>query len=155
MKFMKPKYWTIIVLAIYAIYLFASFQSAWRLIVSGTPLAVVMGVVVVGLPLIGVWILLREISFGATTEAMAKELEEQNLLPVDDLPRLPSGRIVREAADADFVQYKEEAEAQPDRWQSWHRLALAYDASGDRKRARESMKHAMKLRKEESASGTR
>jgi len=144
----KAKYWVFIVLALFALYLGASVRSAARLIGTGSPLAVTLGVVVLGLPALGALILIREIVFGATTEAMAKELEAQGLLPEDKLPRRPSGRIVREAADADFVRYREEAEANPERWQSWHRLALAYDAAGDRSRARNSMKRAMRLRKQ-------
>ncbi len=33
----------------------------------------------------------------------------------------------------------------PDNWRPWFNLATAYDASGDRKRARESMRHAWDL----------
>lgn len=145
----SPKIFTGIILAIYVLYLFAVFQSAIRLFGTGELAPILMGVFVLVIPLIGVWILIREIRFGATTQVMANELFEQGLLPEDNLPRLPSGRIERAAADADFVQYKEEAEANPERWQSWHRLALAYDASGDRKRARESMKTAMRLRRDD------
>lgn len=152
---MKARIFTGIILAIYAIYLVAAFGAAWRLITSGEPITVALGIIVLVLPLLGVWILIREISFGATTQTMAKELLEQGLLPEDTLPRMPSGRIVKAAADADFVQYKEEAEAHPERWQSWHRLALAYDASSDRRRARDAMKRAIKLRKEESAAASR
>jgi Flp pilus assembly protein TadD len=64
-------------------------------------------------------------------------------LPVDDLPRRPSGRIERAAADAAFTQYKEEAEAAPEDWRVWFRLSAAYDAAGDRKRARASMRTAI------------
>lgn len=148
---MKTKFFTGAILVIFVIYIGATFAAAWRLIVSGEPIAATMGVAVLVIPLLGVLILVREIRFGATTQAMANELKEQGLLPVDDLPRTPSGRIVRAAADEDFKKYQAEAEAAPERWQSWHRLALAYDASGDRKRARSSMRHAIKLRREERA----
>lgn len=146
---------TTIILLVFAIYLVATFGSAWRLIRSGETIGVGLGIIVLVLPLLGVWILLREVRFGATTQSMAHELEAQGLLPQDDLPRRPSGRIVREAADAAFGQYRDEAEAQPERWQSWHRLALAYDAAGDRKRARDAMKKAIGLRKAERARSAR
>ena len=38
-----------------------------------------------------------------------------------------------------------EAEAAPEDWRSWFRLSCAYDAAGDRKRARASMRDAVKL----------
>lgn len=146
---------TTIILVVFALYIFFTFGAAWRLMRSGEGIGVAMGVIVLVLPILGVWILLREIRFGATTQAMAHELEEQGLLPEDDLPRRPSGRIEREAADADFVQYQHEAEAAPERWQSWHRLALAYDAAGDRSRARDAMKTAIRLRKADRARSAR
>ena len=51
----------------------------------------------------------------------------------------------RGAADAQFAQMREEAEAQPDDWRAWFRLALAYDAAGDRTRARAAARHAVAL----------
>ncbi|WP_291278092.1 hypothetical protein [Galactobacter sp.] len=149
----NAQFWTTIILAVYALYLIATFGAAWRLVITGELVGILMGILVVFIPLLGVWILIREIRYGATTQTMAHELLEQGLLPEDNLPRRPSGRIVREAADADFVQYKEEVEANEDRWQSWHRLALAYDACGDRRRARDCMKRAIQLRKAERARG--
>ena len=38
-----------------------------------------------------------------------------------------------------------EVEAAPEDWRGWYRLAHAYDLSGDRKRARSSMRHAIEL----------
>ncbi|MGO1319159.1 MAG: hypothetical protein ACTII7_02655 [Galactobacter sp.] len=149
----NAQFWTTIILAVYAIYLVATFGAAWRLVETGEMVGILLGIVVVFIPLLGAWILIREVRYGATTQAMAHELLQQGLLPEDNLPRRPSGRIVREAADADFVQYKDEVEANEGRWQSWHRLALAYDACGDRRRARESMMRAIELRKAERARG--
>jgi Flp pilus assembly protein TadD len=61
------------------------------------------------------------------------------------LPRRASGRIEREAADAHFEVIRTEVEAAPDDWRGWYRLAQAYDLSGDRKRARSAMRHAIEL----------
>ena len=35
--------------------------------------------------------------------------------------------------------------ASPDDWRAWYRLGLAYDASGDRRRAREAVRRAITL----------
>jgi uncharacterized membrane protein YccC len=118
----------------------------WRgvlLIGTGDPIAVVLGIAVLVIPVVGTYLVWREIQFGRATEVLAHELEAAGGLPVDDLPRRPSGRIDRAAADAAFVQYKEEAEAAPDEWRVWFRLATAYDAAGDRKRARSTMRTAI------------
>lgn len=118
----------------------------WRgvlLIKVGTPVSVVLGLAVLVIPLIGAYLVWREIQFGRQTEALARELEAVGGLPVDDLPRRPSGRVDRAAADEAFGRYKAEAEAAPDDWRVWFRLSTAYDAAGDRKRAREAMRTAI------------
>ena len=38
-----------------------------------------------------------------------------------------------------------EVEAAPEDWRGWYRLANAYDLAGDRKRAREAMRHSIQL----------
>lgn len=118
----------------------------WRgvlLIGTGDPVAVGLGIAVLVIPAVGAYLVWREIQFGRQTETLARELGESGGLPVDDLPRRPSGRIDRSAADAAFTKYKEEAEAAPDDWRVWFRLSTAYDAAGDRKRARASMRTAI------------
>ncbi|MCW4465321.1 hypothetical protein OK351_07385 [Glutamicibacter sp. MNS18] len=136
---MKTKLWVGGILALFVLYLAMTFNQSYRFINSGEPIAQVMGVAVMVIPALGVWILIREILFGLRTQKMGKELAESGELP-EDLPRMPSGRFVREAADADFPNHKRDVEENPESWKSWYRLALAYDACGDRKRARSSMR---------------
>ncbi|GAA1146542.1 hypothetical protein GCM10009630_51300 [Kribbella jejuensis] len=113
------------------------------LIKVGTTVSVVLGLAVLVIPVIGAYLVWREIQFGRRTEVLAKELEAVGGLPVDDLPRRPSGRIDRAAADEAFGRYRAEAEAAPDDWRVWFRLSTAYDAAGDRKRARAAMRTAI------------
>jgi hypothetical protein len=118
----------------------------WRgvlMIGTGDPVAVGRGIAVLVLPLLGAYLVWRELQFGRQTEVLARELEASGGLPVDDLPRRPSGRIDRAAADEAFGRYKAEAEAAPDDWRVWFRLSTAYDAAGDRKRARATMRAAI------------
>ena len=77
--------------------------------------------------------------------AMARELDAAGGLPVDDLPRTAAGRVERSAADAAFERYRAETEAAPGDWRSWFRLACAYDAARDRRRARSAMRRAIAL----------
>jgi len=113
------------------------------LIGTGDPVAVVLGIAVLVIPLLGAVLVWRELQFGRQTETLARELEATGGLPIDDLPRRPSGRIDRAAADEAFLKYKAEAEAAPDDWRVWFRLSTAYDAAGDRKRARATMRTAI------------
>jgi hypothetical protein len=104
-----------------------------------------LGAAYLVLPIVGAWALVRELQFGGRTEKMAHILADEGGLPVDNLPRTPAGRIIREAADAEFPQYQAEVEAEPQSWRAWFRLSCAYDAAGDRKRARSAMRRAGKL----------
>lgn len=109
------------------------------------PIAKVIGAAVLVIVAVGLWTLWRELRFGLISERMARVLDAEDGLPVDDLPRSPGGRIDRQAADAQFEAYRSEAEARPESWRAWYRLGLAYDASGDRRRGRAAVHRASRL----------
>jgi hypothetical protein len=141
----RTKIWVGAVTLLLVFYLVVSFQRSVLLMTDPNLTAKAIGVAYLVLPLVGAWALVRELLFGARTEQMAKILEAEGGLPEDTLPRTPAGRIVREAADLEFEKYRAEAQEAPEDWRSWFRLSCAYDASGDRKRARASMRDAVRL----------
>ncbi|TAL46370.1 MAG: hypothetical protein EPN91_00395 [Salinibacterium sp.] len=128
-----------------AIYLVAVAQYALVLIGTGSGIGVALGVALAVLPVIGTWLLIAEITFVLRGERLVERLGSEGGLPVDDLPRLPSGRPDPEAADKQFPAYQAEVERDPESWRAWLRLALAYDASADYKRARWATRHAIRL----------
>lgn len=117
----------------------------WFLIASGDPVAMGLGLAVAVLPAIGAWLLMRELRFGLRMQAMGRELAAAGDLAPDDLPRTPSGRIVRDAADERFLAEQRRVESAPSDWRGWYRLAVAYDDARDRKRARAAMREAIRL----------
>ena len=131
-----------VVLAVYLVFVT---QYAVRLILIDEPVAKALGFALVLLPVLGAWALVAELVFAFRSQRLMTRLEAEGRLPDDELPALASGRIDREAADAVFPKYRAEAEANPEAWWAWLRLALAYDASGDRRRARSSTRRAIKL----------
>ena len=133
--------------ALVAVYLVLVGWRGVLLIGEGTPTTVFLGLAIIALPLLGAWVLWREIQFGIESQQMARELDVDGGLPVDDLPRRPSGRPERQAADAAFEKRRAAVEAAPDDWRSWFRLAIAYNDAGDRRRARQSMRQAGMLRR--------
>ncbi|MDQ0708264.1 hypothetical protein QFZ52_000916 [Arthrobacter woluwensis] len=141
----KTKIWVGAITLLLVFYLVVTFNRAVLLLMDPQPVAKAMGLAYLVLPVVGAWALIRELMFGARTERMARVLEEEGGLPPDNLPRTPAGRIVREAADAEFVKYQREAEAAPEDWRVWFRLSCAYDAAGDRRRARSAMRDAVGL----------
>ncbi|HET6652553.1 MAG TPA: hypothetical protein VFH10_07925 [Nocardioides sp.] len=132
----------LVVVAFYAALL--AFKGL-ALVREGGTVGVLLGLGILVVPLLGVALVLREIQFGRQCGRLADELARENGLPVDDLPRRPSGRVDRAAADGRFAKLREETEADPDSWQNWFRLSLAYDAAGDRSRARAAARHAIEL----------
>lgn len=123
------------------------------LIQTGGAVNIGLGVGVLLLPVIGLWIVWATVKAGFDHQRLAKRIHDEGReLDVSDLPRMPSGRISRDAADALFQQVKDEWESDPDNWRSSYRLARAYDYAGDRGRARDTMKRAVALEREESAS---
>jgi hypothetical protein len=117
-----------------------------QLIATGKPAGIGIGICAFIIPGIGIWFLRQTIRFGRTTEEMSRELAAEGGLPVDELRRTSGGRIDRASADEVFTKRKAEAEADPQDWRVWFRLAVAYADAGDTPRARKTMHHAIKLR---------
>jgi len=132
----------VLVLAFYAVLIGV---KGVALLASGALVGQVLGVALLVMPLLGLYVVWREIEFGRRTETLARALDAEGGLPVDDLPRRPSGRVDRSAADGLFEEMREQTEASPEDWRAWFRLALAYDAAGDRTRARAAARHAIAL----------
>ncbi|MCU1585162.1 MAG: hypothetical protein JWM49_1718 [Microbacteriaceae bacterium] len=145
---MKGRLAAILMSALLLLYLFLVAQLAIRLISVDNAVSRVLGVALLVLPLLGVWALGAELLFGARSQRLVRALERSGDLPVDALPKRTSGRPERAAADAEFPRYKAEVEADPGNWKAWFRLGLAYDASGDRARARRSIRRAITLERE-------
>ncbi len=141
----KVKLGVLLVTILLVFWLVIAFQRSFLLLGDPDPVAKALGAGYLLLPCIGAWALIRELLFGAQTQRMARQLESEGGLPVDDLPRTPAGRIVRSAADAAFPAFQAEVEADPGSWRGRFRLSLAYDMAGDRKRARQAMRDAAKL----------
>ncbi len=130
-------------------FVFYAVTIGWRgvlLIGSGDgPAAVGLGLGVLMLPIVSAWAVAIELRFGLASERLARELDAEGGLSIDDLPRRPSGRVDRAAADAAFEPLRRETERFPADWRSWYRLATAYDAAGDRRRARAAVRRAIAL----------
>jgi cytochrome c-type biogenesis protein CcmH/NrfG len=127
---------------------FYAVTIGWRgalLLRDGRPVPVALGLAVLLLPILAGWAVWREVRFGLATERLGRLLEAEGGLPVDDLARRPSGRIERASADAAFATYRDAVERQPQSWRDWYRLATAYDAAGDRRRARAAARRAVAL----------
>lgn len=138
----------VVVTAALLLYLVVVVLRAIAFIASGEPVGVAIGVALLVLPVIGLYLLVRELQFGVRATRLTRRLAAEGPLPADGLPLRPSGRVERGAADAAFPRWAEEAEAAPDDWRAQLRLGLAYDMAGDRRRARAAVRRAIRAHSE-------
>jgi cytochrome c-type biogenesis protein CcmH/NrfG len=121
-------------------------RVAVLMISSGRAVAIALGGALLILPGIGLWAMIATLRAGFAHQKLARLAADAGMeLDVSSLPRRPSGRIERDAADALFDVVRTELDGDPQDWRRWYRLARAYDYAGDRSRAREAMKRAVEL----------
>jgi len=131
--------------ALMGIYVWLVLTRAIALVGTGEPVGIVLGLAFAVIPLLVLWFIVQEWLLATRVQGLADELDAAGELPVDELPRSPGGRIDREAATAAFERVKERVEAEPESWRGWFHLAFAYDAAGDRRRARAALRKAVAL----------
>ena len=142
---MRTKVAVALMVALLVLYLVVAVRYGVLLIGVGEPAAVGIGIALFVLPVIAGWALITELRFAVHAERLGARLEAAGELPTDELPVLPSGRLDRTAAAEIFPTYQAATEAAPDDWRAWFRLGLAYDAAGDRRRARWATRVAIRL----------
>lgn len=148
---MRAKITYFVLAALLLVYFVLAGGRGVALIRHGTPVTIAFGIAVLVLPLIGLWFLWHSTLFAQRASKLARELEAEGGLPVDELERTPSGRIDRASADAVFARRQVETEASPQDWRSWFRLAVAYHDAHDTPRARTAMQRAITLHRAEKA----
>jgi cytochrome c-type biogenesis protein CcmH/NrfG len=132
------------------VYLVLLGRTAVLLIGSGHAAGITLGAALLILPAIGLWAMVATLRAGFAHQKLARLIADDGMeLDVSALPRRPSGRIDKAAADALFDTVRNELHGDPDNWRRWYRLARAYDYAGDRGRAREAMKKAVELQERE------
>ena len=134
----------VVMAVLLALYVALVGWRAVQFVQTGEPVAVAMGVALIVLPVIAAWAIWRELQFGVRSQRLVERLEAEGGLDLG-LPVRPSGRPERAAADAAFPEFRAAVEAEPESWRAWLRLGLAYDAAGDRRRARRAVRTAIEL----------
>ncbi|UZN04880.1 hypothetical protein [Cellulomonas sp. S1-8] len=138
--------------ALLAIYVWLVALRAVQLVRTGETIGVVLGLALLVGPLLVLGLIAREWLLALDVQRMADVLAAAGELPVDDLPRSPGGRVDRAAARAAFDPHRARVEEEPGEWRAWYHLAFAYDAAGDRSRARAALRTASRLHKGRPAS---
>lgn len=123
---MNPRTFAWIMVVAVGVYLILLGQLAIRLIGTGDGVAIAMGVGILAFPVIGVWLLWREMRFGYRMQFVAHEWQKLGTDP----------------AQLTYEECLPRVEAAPQEWQPWFELGLAYEKAGDRRRARAAMREA-------------
>ncbi len=127
-----------ILTAVLLVYLGFAFSRGIDLLRTDNGSVKLLGLCVLVLPMLGGWLVIREVRFGFKSSQMGQQVSE-NLLPSREIkPRSPQADEYLEGA----VARTKEAQ---DVWQNWFCVALGYDLVGERKLARESMQYAVEL----------
>jgi len=137
----SAKIWALVMTALAVIYVVLLGQKAVLLILDDSWVAKAMGLALLVLPIVAAWAILTEVKFGIDAERLAKT----NSLPELQLELRPSGRATKDSAQVEFERIKALVSQDLENWELWFRLGECYDASGDRKLARKSIRKAIKL----------
>ena len=133
--------------ALLLLYVVLLANTGITLLFTGVLIGQVMGALILAFPLLAVWATIVELRFGLAAEKLVARIEAEGTWPDLGIETRPSGRAIRSSADAAFAKWSALAEENENDFHSWFNLSLAYDACGDRRRARVAMRKAISLAK--------
>lgn len=142
----SAKLGAIVMTALLGVYLTLVAERSIALVSSSEPIAIAIGSLMLFLPALAAWGIFLELRFGLRIEKLGEILKKENSWPRFDFELRPSGRPTKDSAEAVFAIYREAAQQDENNWRVWFALGLAYDAAGDRPRARKAMRTAIALR---------
>ena len=142
---MKVRIGVAVMAAALILYIIVAGGRAVAFLGTGDPVGIAMGIALIVLPIIA--------GVGAGTRAvvrparrrLGRRLKAEGELPDDQVAVSPSGRVERADGETVFPKYRAQVEQSPEDWRAWYRLGLAYDAAGDRRRAREAIRASIRL----------
>lgn len=143
----RPKIGALVMSALLVVYVILLANTGFTLLLTGILLAQIMGTLILAFPLVGLWVIFVELKFGLAAQKLVERVEAEGAWPDLEIETRPSGRAVRASADAAFAKFSAAAEQNQSDFHAWFNLSLAYDACGDRRRARSAMRRAIALAK--------
>lgn len=131
--------------ALVVVYLVLVADRSLALIGSGEPIGIAIGSLMILLPALAFWGIFMELRFGLKIEKLGEQLKRENAWPQFPFELRPSGRPTKDSAQEVFEEFRQKVESDESNWKAWFALGLAYDAAGDRARARKAMRQAISL----------
>lgn len=143
----SAKLGALVMTGLLGVYLTVVWERSIGFVFSNQPVAVAIGSLMLFFPVLGAWGIFLELRFGLQIEKLGEKLKAEDSWPRFDFELRPSGRPTRSSAEAVFEKYRQGVTSDESNWKSWFALGLAYDAAGDRARARKAMRKAISLSK--------
>lgn len=134
-----PRTWAWLMAVLAGSYALLAGWRGWFLLSSGDLIQILFGAAIIVFPLLGMWLIWRELMFGFAMQHMGRALAAEAGLP----PAVDRARP--EQADEELAEAMARAEASPSDWRAWYRMGLAYDALRERKQARAAMRQAWQM----------
>lgn len=131
--------------ALLAVYTWLVGVRAVVLMRTGEIVGIGIGLAALVIPAVVVWFTFKEWHQAHTVSRMYKHLEAEGGLIADNLTRTPAGRVDKDRARSEFPRFAHEVETNPQDWRAWFHLGWAYNAAGDRPRARRALRQATRL----------
>ncbi len=120
-------------------------NTGFTLLTMDSAVAKLMGSLILVFPVLAIWLTVMEFRFGIQIEKLSKQIESEGNWPALDFEFRPSGRPTKDSAIRVFGDYAKKVAQDEGNYLNWFALGLAYDAAGDRRRARAAMRRSLKL----------
>jgi hypothetical protein len=147
---MATKIWVGVMSALTLLWVFSLAGRGLILLQEPDPVAQIMGLAILVLPVFAVWSIFSELRFGIRAQKLGERLVAEGVSDLS-LEYRASGKATKESAQREFDRVSQ-ALSQGESWQLWFQLGQAYDANGDRKRARSAIRRAIALANESESS---
>jgi hypothetical protein len=120
-------------------------NTGFKLIAMDSAIAKSMGALILVFPILAIWLTIMEFRFAIQLEKLTDQISAAGNFPQLAFEYRPSGRATKASAAIVFEEYAKKVAADEGNYLNWFALGLAYDAAGDRRRARAAMRRALKL----------
>ncbi len=140
---MGIKIWVGVMSALTLLWVFSLAGRGLILLQEANLFAQFMGLAIMVLPVIAIWSIFSELRFGFRAQKLGQRLDAEGVADLA-LEFRASGKATKESAQREFERVSA-ALGENESWQLWYQLGQAYDANGDRKRARSAIRKAIAL----------
>lgn len=145
---MKGKLSAAIMGVLTLVYLALLANTGFKLVAMESAVAKAMGALILLFPILAIWLTFMEFRFAVQLEKLTDKISAEGNFPDLAFEYRPSGRATKASAAVVFEEYAKKVAADEGNYLNWFALGIAYDAAGDRRRARAAMRRALKLSRE-------